>query len=132
VLHVYDLFLIGVEKLIAGCKVNLAPEFEMKYIDMMHYFLDLEVWQKLGEIFLGQGKYVVEILYRFWMENCKPMATTMITNLKKVTSLDSELVDLMLYMLLIFSLMYLVNTRPIIHFAVNTLSQFMVELRHEH
>jgi hypothetical protein len=37
-----------------------------------------------------------------------------------------------LYMHEIVSLMYLVNTRPNICFAMNTLSQFMVELKHEH
>jgi hypothetical protein len=37
----------------------------MKDIDLMHYFLGLEVWQRSGEIFLGQGKYTVEILRRF-------------------------------------------------------------------
>jgi hypothetical protein len=36
------------------------------------------------------------------------------------------------YRQLIGSLMYLVNTRPDIFFVVNTLSQFMVELRHFH
>jgi hypothetical protein len=60
------------------------------------------------------------------------MATPMITNLKKVTTSDSDMVDPTLYRQLIGSLMYLVNTRPDICFAVNTLSQFMVELRQEH
>jgi hypothetical protein len=53
VLYVDDLFLIGTKKLIAGCKADMATEFEMKDIGMMHYFLGLEVWKKLGEIFLG-------------------------------------------------------------------------------
>jgi hypothetical protein len=65
------------------------------------------------------------------MEDCKPMATPMITNLKKVTTSDSKLVDSTLYMQLIGSLMYLVNTRSYICFAVNDLSQFMVEPRRE-
>ena len=64
VLYVDDLFLAGVEKIIKGCKADLTVEFEMKDIDMMHYFLGLKVWQKPGETFLGQGKYVV-ILKRF-------------------------------------------------------------------
>ena len=59
------------------------------------------------------------------------MATPLITNLKKVTTSDSELVDPMLYMQLIGSLMYQVNTTLDICFAVNTLSQFMVEPRQE-
>jgi hypothetical protein len=83
-------------------------------------------------MFFGQGKYAFEILKRFRMEDCKPMATPTITNLKKVTTLDSELVDPTLYRQLIGSLMCLVDTWPYICFAVNTLSQFMVEPRKEH
>jgi hypothetical protein len=45
VFYVDDLFLIGDEQLIAYCKVNLADEFEMKDLGLMHYFLGLEVWQ---------------------------------------------------------------------------------------
>ena len=44
VLYVDDLFLIGDERLIGDCKSNLAVEFEMKDLGLMHYFLGLEVW----------------------------------------------------------------------------------------
>ena len=40
----------------------------------MHYFLGLEVWQKLGEIMLSQGKYAVEILKRFGMMDYKSIS----------------------------------------------------------
>ena len=63
------------------------------------------------------------------MGDCRPMSTPMITNWKKLHASESELVDLTLYHQLIGSLMYLVNTRPDICFAVNSLSQFMVEPR---
>ena len=39
VMYVDDLILIGAEKLIAGCKSDLASEFEMKDIGLMHYSL---------------------------------------------------------------------------------------------
>lgn len=55
------------------------------------------------------------------MEDCRPMSTQMITNLKKVSTSKGELVDPTLYRQLIVSLMYLVNTRPNICFVVNTL-----------
>jgi hypothetical protein len=55
-LYVDDLFLTGDEKLITECKRKLATEFEMKDLGMMHYFLGLEVWQKLDEIFLVPRK----------------------------------------------------------------------------
>ena len=67
ILYVDGLFLIGEEQLIAQCKRELTSEFEMKDLGLMHYFLGLEVWQKQGEIFLTQGKYVVDILQRFGM-----------------------------------------------------------------
>jgi hypothetical protein len=132
VLYADDLFLTGGEELIAGCKVDLASEFEMKDIGLMHYFLGLEVWHVLGEIFLGQGKYAVEILRRFRMEDCRPMATPMVTNMKKVITSVSELVDPKIFMQMIGSLMYLVNMRSDICFIMNTLNQFMVEPRQIH
>jgi hypothetical protein len=95
VLYVDDLFLTGVERLIVGCKRELTSDFEMKDLGLMDYFLGLEVWQKLGEIFLGQGKYTVEILSRFGMMDCKSMDTPMMKNLNKLSdsALDSYLVD---------------------------------------
>lgn len=52
----------------------------MRNLGLMHYFLGLEVWQREGETFLGQGKYIVGILKCFRMEDCKPMATPVVTN----------------------------------------------------
>jgi hypothetical protein len=56
-----------------SCKKELATEFDMKDLGLMHYYLGLEVWQKHGEVFLGQGKYVVKILQKFGMMDCKSM-----------------------------------------------------------
>jgi hypothetical protein len=56
------------------------------------------------------------------MGDIRPMTTPMITNWKKLHASESQLVDSTLYRQLIGSLMYLVNTRPDICFAVNTLS----------
>jgi hypothetical protein len=106
----------------------------MKDLGMMHCFLGLEVWQRTDEIFLSHGKYTVEILKKFGMSNCKPMATPMVTNLKKLSvySFDSDEIDLTLYRQLIGSLMYIINTRPDICYAVNVLSQFMSQPRQTH
>lgn len=132
VLFVDALFLTGSKKLIIRCKRELASEFEMKDLGLLHYFLGLEVWQRPGEIFLSQGKYTVGILQRFDMMDCKSMVTPMEANLKKLAGLDPDLVDPAMYKQLIGSLMYLVNTRPDICFVVSTLSQFMIEPRREH
>ena len=65
------------------------------------------------------------------MMDCKSMTTPMTMNLKKLSGVaaDSDLVDPTMYRQLVGSLMYLVNTRPNICFAVNTLGQFMCEPR---
>jgi hypothetical protein len=61
-LYVDDLFLTGEESLIIQCIKELASKFDMKDLGLMHYYLGLEVWQKRGEAFLGQGNYAVKIL----------------------------------------------------------------------
>jgi hypothetical protein len=131
-LYVDGMFLTWDEKLIVECKRKLTTKFEMKDLGMLHYFLGLEVWQRLNEIFLSQGKYVVEILKRLGMLECKAMPTPMVTNLKLLSDTTSDTVDATMYRQMIGSLMYLTNTRPNICFAVNTLSQYMVESRHVH
>jgi hypothetical protein len=75
----------------------------MKDLGMMHNFLGIEVWQRTDEIFLSQGKYIIEILKKFGMPNLKPMATPMVTNLYKlsVSSSDSDEIDPTLYRKLI-------------------------------
>jgi hypothetical protein len=42
-LYVDDLFLIGAESLIIQCKKELASQFDTKDLDLMHYYLGLEV-----------------------------------------------------------------------------------------
>jgi hypothetical protein len=131
VLYIDDLFLTSTKSLIVECKYALASKFEMKDLGMMHYFLGLEVWQRTDEIFPSQGQYTVEILKRFGMLNLKPVATLMVTNLKKLSVYfsHSDEIDSTLYKQLIGSLMYLVNTRPNICYAVSALSKFMSQPR---
>jgi len=98
----------------------------------MHYFLGMEVWKRLDGIFLNQGKYAVEILKRFGMLDCKAKSAPMVENLKFLCDTTSETVDATIYRQMIGSLMYLMSTRTYICFAMNTLSQYMIEPRHVH
>eukprot|EP00253_Pinus_taeda_P024220 PITA_24220 len=115
------------DQLIKSCKADLAREFEMKDIGLMHYFLGMEVWQRDGEVFVSQGKYANEILRRFHMEMCKPMETPLAGNWRKEDATSGEVVATTIYRQLVGSLMYLVNTRPDLCFVVNQLSQAMVQ-----
>ena len=60
---------------------------------------------------------------------CKAMTTPMASNLNLLSDVSSESVDAMMYRQMIGSLMYLPNTRLGICFVVNTLSQFLMDLR---
>ena len=100
----------------------------------MHYILGLDVWQRLGKIFLSQGKYVVKLLERFGMVHCKFVSTPMELNFKK---LSGNAVGLVLespteYQQIVGALMFLVNSHPDVCFVVNTLSQHMVDPHHIH
>ena len=89
-LYVADLFITRDEKLITKTKRKIDADFEIKYLGMMHYFLGLEVWQRLSEIFLNQGKYAIEILKRFRMMDCKAMPTSMVKNMKLLSDTYSK------------------------------------------
>ena len=113
-----DLFLTGVDPLIQWCKRELTFEFEMKDLGLMHYFLGLEVWQRPGDIFLSQGKYIVKLLEIFGKLSGS-VARPVLAN-------PTE------YRQLVGALMFLVNTHPYICFVVNTLSQHMVDPHNIH
>ena len=106
----------------------------MKDLGLVHYILGLEVWQRPGEIFLSQGKYVVKLLERFGMVDCKSVSTPMEVNFKKLcgNAAGPVLANPTKYRQLVAALMFLVNSHPDVCFAVNTLSQHMVDRHHIH
>eukprot|EP00253_Pinus_taeda_P011278 PITA_11278 len=126
VLYVDDLILTGGYQLIKSCKEDLAREFEMKDMGLMHYFLGMEVWKGDRELYVSQGKYANEILKRFCMESSKPMETPLVGNWRKEDANSGEVVEATIYKQLVGSLMYLVNTQPDMCYVVNQLSQTMV------
>ena len=126
VLYVDDLILTGDDQLIKSCKEDLARMFDMKEMGRMHYFLGMEVWQGDGELFVSQGKYANEILRRFSRERRKPMETSLAGNWRKEDVTLGEVVEVIVYMQLVGSLMYLVNTQPDMCYALNQLIQAMV------
>ena len=76
----------------------------------------------------------MKLLERFGMVDCKSVSTPMELNFKKSSGsiVGSVLDNPTEYRQLVGALMFLVNTRPNICFAMNTLSQHMVEPHHIH
>ena len=67
------------ERLIGDSKSNLAVEFEMKDLGLMHYFRAWRFCREMNASSLDMN-YAVEILKRFRMEDCKPMAIPLVYN----------------------------------------------------
>ena len=61
------------------------------------------------------------------MDGCKPVDTPLPGGWRKEDATSAKVVDATVYRQLVGSLMYLVNTRPDICYAVNQLSQAMVK-----
>ena len=110
VLYVDNLILTCDDTLIKSCKEDLAREFEMKGLGLMHYFLGMEVRKSDEEMFVSQGKYAKAILKKYHMERSKPMETPLVVNCRKEDATCGEVVNTTIYRQLVGSLMYLVNT----------------------
>ena len=92
----------------------------------------MEVWPQVDGIFLGQGKYAMDVLKRFRMLDCKAKTTPMELKLKLLCDTSLESVDAMMYREMIGSLMYLMDMGLDIFFFVNTLSKSLIDSRHVH
>ena len=68
--------------MVAEFKGAMMKEYEMTDLGPMKYFLGIQVCQCKGEIFISQEKYLEDLLKRFQMNNCKPVATPMTFNEK--------------------------------------------------
>uniref|UniRef100_A0A803M610 Reverse transcriptase Ty1/copia-type domain-containing protein n=1 Tax=Chenopodium quinoa TaxID=63459 RepID=A0A803M610_CHEQI len=128
-----DLIYMGTNpRLIEEFKKAMMSEFEMTDLGEMKYFLGMQVKQSQGRIFLSQEKYAEDMLKKFNMRDCKPMATPMATNEKLSKNDGKDKVDASLYRSLVGSLIYLTNTRPDIAHVVSIISRFMSEPRKTH
>ena len=58
-------------------KVEMFKVFDMTYLGLISYFLEMEEKQSYNEIFICQKKYAREILKKFHMEKCKSTSTPM-------------------------------------------------------
>ncbi|VVA37954.1 PREDICTED: Retrovirus-related Pol poly from transposon, partial [Prunus dulcis] len=74
-------------------KKSMMEEFEMTDLGKMHYFLRIEVKQSGNGIFIGQKKYVEEILKRFHMEGCNSVQNPIAPGTKLIKDEGGEKVD---------------------------------------
>ncbi|XP_006593273.1 uncharacterized protein LOC114379003 [Glycine soja] len=113
-------------------KKAMMQEYEMIDLGLMRYFLGMQVKQRPGQIFISQEKYADDLLKKFNMQDCKPLATPMAMNEKLSKDVGKNKVDATIYRSLVGSLIYLTNSRPDIVHAVSIVSRFMSNPRKAH
>ena len=133
VIYVDDLIITSDEKAqIANVKKVLGAEFDMKDLGELMYFLGIEVIRTPQDIWLLQRKYVLDMLKKYGMTACKPIATPIEQNAKLRADLRDELEDPTMYRKMVGSLIYATLTRPDMCHDVGVLSQFMQVPRKPH
>ena len=96
--------------------------FKMMDLDLMTYFLGMEVKQSKNEVFIYQRKYAQEILKIFQMDECKVTRTSMNQKEKQSKEDRTHKVYEGFFRSLIGCFMYLTTTWPDILFVVSFLS----------
>ncbi|KAI5350022.1 hypothetical protein L3X38_002913 [Prunus dulcis] len=97
----------------------------MKDLGPLHYFLGMEaVWTSTG-LHLSQSKYILDLLTRTKMLDCKPLPTPVVGGCRLSLHDGDALSDVSEYRSVIGALQYLTFTRPNIAFFVNQVCQFM-------
>jgi hypothetical protein len=87
-------------------------EFEISLLGELSFFLGLHICQINQGIFVSQTNYIIEMLKRFRMEDCKPVNTLMKTNCKLRKYDDSNSIDQRHYRSMIGILLYVKTSIP--------------------
>jgi hypothetical protein len=91
---------------------DMQNEFEISLLGELSFFLGLQIHQSNQGIFISQTKYIIEMLKRFGMEDCKPVITPMQTSCKLSKDDDSKSTDQRQYRSMIGILLYVTASRP--------------------
>ncbi|KAK3024990.1 hypothetical protein RJ639_044367 [Escallonia herrerae] len=103
-------------------KKAMTKEFEMTDIGEMSYFHGVEVKQMEDGKFMSQRKYAEQILSRFRMKDCNPVAIPAETGVELRVDSNRKSVNPTLYKSMVESLRYLTFTLPDITYAVGLVS----------
>lgn len=108
---IYVDYIIYIGKLMMDeFRTAMKIEFEMTDLDLLKYFLGIEVEQSIEGIFIYQQKYASDILKRFKMDKCKLVDTPVANGTKLSKEVKGSTVYPTLYKRLVSSLMYLSST----------------------
>nr|ADK92880.1 retrotransposon 4 protein [Hypericum perforatum] len=123
--YVDDILITGSNKgMIDDLKLQLHNRFDIKDLGKLKYFLGVEFAYLSKGVFMGQRKYVLDLLKESGKLKSKPVSTLIETNFN--VPKDSPLIaDVHRFQRMVGRLIYLTITRPDITFAVSLISRAM-------
>ena len=81
IIYIDDMIITGDDtEEMSKLQEQLSVEFEMKNLGGLKYFLGIEVERSQKGIFLSQRKYVLDLLSKVGLLECKPANTPIIQN----------------------------------------------------
>lgn len=103
---------------------SLQSEFALKDLGRLDYFLGMEAHWLSNGLMLTQQKYILDLLSKARMTDCKGLTTPASTK-EKATNHGPLFEDPTLYRSIVGGLQYLSLTRPEVTYSVHRASQFM-------
>ena len=94
----------------------------MKDLGEPHYFLGMEVIRTPEGILINQCHYVLSMLFKFGMAECKPISTPLDRTVKLRPD-SGKVCDPTRFRQIVGSLIYLTITRPDLSYPVGVISQ---------
>jgi hypothetical protein len=110
----------------------LQQEFSMKDLGVLHHFLGMHVQPSGDGLLLSQKQYMVELLDRAGISECKPCLTPVDTNSKVAAADDAPMTDASDFCSLVGALQWLTFTRPDIAYAIQQVCLHMHDPQEPH
>ena len=121
-LYVDDLVITGAELgEIDRVKLQLAALFDMKDLGDLHYFLKIELIRTPEDILISQWHYVLSMLFKFGMADCKSLWTPLDRTVKLRPD-SRKVCNPTRFRQIVGSLIYLTFTRPDLSYPVRVIS----------
>ncbi|KAJ0613659.1 putative RNA-directed DNA polymerase [Helianthus annuus] len=124
--YVDDIIITGNNSpLVNSVIAKLSSMLEVKDLGPLHYFLGIEVLHQNSDLILSQRKYLLDVINRAGLFECKPVASPMDTKSVLLPNDSPLFADPTRYRQIVGALQYATLSRPDIAFSVNKVCQFM-------
>lgn len=131
--YVDDLIITGAKVgEISKFKEQMRSLFSMSDLELLTYYLGMEVNQSSEGVTMSQSAYATKILEKARMQGCNSSQVPMENRLKLSKESKGEDIDATQLRSIVGSLRYLLNTRPDLSYSVGYVSRFMEKPTTEH